>query len=96
VTGKAATWDSVRDEPNRFWTLLPFFQYPPSISEYVTANCSNRELGGDTMEGRYQSFHFQWFTGDREGTDGSPAHLSVEDTFGMCVDNFGAYDTYIR
>jgi hypothetical protein len=96
LTGDDANWDFVHFQPNRFWTLLPFFQNPSSISDYMAANCTNRELGGDSFEGRYQHFHFSSFTGDYVGANGSPPHIDVSDTFGMCVDTFGAYDTYIR
>jgi hypothetical protein len=96
LTGEDVRWEFVQREPNRWWTLLPFLQYPPSISDYMAANCTNREMGGDTFTGRAQSFHFRYFTGDYTGKDGVPPHLDVSDTFGMCVDTFGAYEAYIR
>jgi hypothetical protein len=90
LTGEEASWDWVQESPNRYWALLPFFSYPPSITDYMAANCSNREMGGDSFEGIKQQRDFRPFTGDK----GDPGHLDGEDTFGMCVDTFGAYDAF--
>jgi hypothetical protein len=87
LTGDEATWEFVQQSPNRYWTLLPFFSYPPSITDYMAANCSNREMGGASFEGVKQDRDFRPFTGNK-------GPLATDDTFGMCVDTFGAYDAF--
>jgi hypothetical protein len=61
----------------------------------MAANCTNVELGGPSLEGLRENFHFRYFTGDVD-TDTQPGHLDYEDTFGMCVDTFGGYETFAK
>jgi hypothetical protein len=95
LTAAESANEVFQKEPNRYWTILPFLLDPPSISKYMAVNCTNMKLGGDTFAGFNQQNHFSYFLGDFDTPD-QPAHLEPGETFGMCVDTFGGYETFAR
>lgn len=93
LTAEETGLDGVEAQQNKWWTVLPFILEPAKLADYMEANCSNRDLGGPTRAGRRSQDHFWEYHGDWGTDDG---HLDINETFGMCVDNFGGYEAFAR